>query len=147
MESLIIDRPSKRTLKQKYIDNSLKVIMFLGWLYLCVPAITFGVWYIAYTFFNQHLILLEGYKEYKTITSFWYLVIIANMLVLTFAWSKGNKFFSKKNDTVHSDTRLPIHETSSFYQLTEQDIIHYRKMKNMTVTHDGTGKITKVITQ
>ncbi len=117
MESLIIDRPSKRSLKQKYIDNSLKVVMLLGWLYLCLPAITFGVWYIAYTFFNQQLILLEGYKEYKTITSLWYLIIIANMLVLVFAWSKGKKFFAKKKSAKHPDTCVSLHDVSEFFHV------------------------------
>ena len=120
--------------------------MFLGWLYLALPAFTFGIWYIAYTFFNQHLILLEGYKEYKTITSYWYLVIIVNMLVLTFAWSKGNKYFSKKENAIHPDTCLPVHESSVFFHVSEQEVLHYRKMKKMTVFHDETGRIVQVTT-
>ncbi|GEM_PF-2707681 len=146
MKSLIIDRPSKRSLQQKYIDNSLKVIMLLGWLYLALPALTFGIWYIAYTFFNQHLILLEGYKEYKTITSYWYLIIIANMLVVTFAWSKGNKYFSKKEASVHADTCLPVRESSEFFHVAEEDILRYRKMKKMTVFYDEVGSIVRVAT-
>jgi len=146
MESLIIDRPSKRSLKQKYIDNSLKVVMLLGWLYLCLPAITFGVWYIAYTFFNQHLILLEGYKEYKTITSLWYLIIIVNMLVLVFSWSKGKKFFAKQKSAKHPDTCVSVHDISDFFQVSEPDILRFQKMKNMTVTHGETGHIIAVTT-
>lgn len=144
MESLIIDRPSRRTLKQKYIDNSLKVIMLLGWLYLCLPAITFGVWYIAYTFFNQHLILLEGYKEYKSITSLWYLIVIANMLVLILAWSKGKQLYSKNKQPEHEEIALSEQEISAYYQLPTQDILRFRKMKNMIVSFDDSGHIVDV---
>jgi poly-beta-1,6-N-acetyl-D-glucosamine biosynthesis protein PgaD len=146
MKSLIIDRPDKRSLQQKYIDNSLKTIMFLSWLYLALPALTFGIWYIAYTFFNQHLVLLEGYKEYKTITSYWYLLIIITMLVLIFAWSKGNKHFSKKDSTNQADTCLPIHESSKFFHLTEEDILRYRNMKKITIRYDDVGRIVQVTT-
>lgn len=144
MESLIIDRPSRRTLKQKYIDNSLKVIMLLGWLYLCLPAITFGVWYIAYTFFNQHLILLEGYKEYKSITSLWYLIVIANMLVLILAWSKGKQLYSKNKQPTHEEIPLSEQDVSAYYQLPTQDILRFRKMKNMIVSFDDSGRIVEV---
>ena len=143
MDSLIIDRPSRQSLAQKYVDNSLKVIMLLGWLYLCLPAITFGVWYIAYTFFNQHIILLEGYKEYKSITSVWYLVIIANMVVLVLAWSKGNQLFHKEESATHADVSLTDREINDYYGVPETDIHHLRSMKNVTVSFDANGAIVK----
>ena len=143
MKSLIIDRPCRMSLRQKYTDNILKIFMLLGWFYFVIPAITFGVWYLAYTFFDQHIYLLEGYKEYNTSTSFWYLVIIANMLVLILAWSKGMQFFSKKMGEDKSAT-LSIGEMSEYYQVKEENIACYRTMKNMVVSIAEQGKISLV---
>ncbi len=144
MESLIIDRPSKQSLQQKYVDNSLKVMLVLGWFYLFIPAITLVVWYIAYTFFNQHLLMLEGYKEYKTMTSVWYLLVIAAMLVLVLAWSQSMKLFHGKHDHNVTDTHLSVQESSDYYRVKEDDILEYRQMKHMTVSFDEEGYIVAV---
>ena len=144
MKSLIIDRPDKMSLRQKYADNVLKIFLMLGWLYLGIPALTLGAWYIAYTFFNQHLILLEGYKEYQTSTSIWYLAIIAFLLVLVLAWSHGSKFFFKDKKRAETDTRLSIEESGHYYQIAPEDIRRYRKMKTMTVSITEEGHIDGV---
>lgn len=144
MKSLIIDRPNKMSLRQKYADNMLKVFLVLAWLYLGIPAMTFMAWYIAYTFFDQHLLLLEGYKEYNTPTSFRYLAIIAAMLVLVLAWSKGNKIFAKNKRGFDTDTNLSIRESSQYYQVAEEDVVRYRSMKRMTVSITEEGKIDMI---
>ncbi len=143
MKSLIIDLPNRRTLGQKYGDNTLKVVMVLTWIYLCIPLITFAAWYVAYTFFDQHLLLLEGYKEYKTTTSLWYVGIIAAMLVFVLAWSKGNKMLSPEKEALQS-RGLSIAESSRYYQQDEAQVVQYRLLKNMTVNFDEQGKIIRV---
>lgn len=142
MESLIIDRPSRMSLKQKYADNVLKIFMFLSLLYLVLPVLTFGIWYLAYTFFNQHLYLLEGYKEYNTPTSFWFLMIIITMLVLILAWSKGMQLFSKRG--TDDSTILSLRESSEYFQVKEEDAADYRTMKTMVVSITEQGKISSV---
>lgn len=122
----------------------LKVFLVLAWLYLGIPAMTFMAWYIAYTFFDQHLLLLEGYKEYNTPTSFRYLAIIAAMLVLVLAWSKGNKIFAKNKRGFDTDTNLSIGESSQYYQVAEEDVVRYRSMKRMTVSITEEGKIDMI---
>jgi poly-beta-1,6-N-acetyl-D-glucosamine biosynthesis protein PgaD len=117
--------------------------MVLTWIYLCIPLITFAAWYVAYTFFDQHLLLLEGYKEYKTPTSLWYVGIIAAMLVFVLAWSKGNKMLASDKDAQQSRD-LSLAESSRYYQQDEDRVIQYRRYKNMTVSFDDQGKIVKV---
>lgn len=143
MKSLIINLPNRRTLGQKYGDNTLKVFMVLVWIYLCIPLITFAAWYVAYTFFDQHLLLLEGYKEYKTPTSLWYVGIIAAMLVFVLAWSKGNKMLSSGKDA-QQNRGLSLAESSRYYQQDKDQVIQYRLFKNMTVFFDEQGKIVTV---
>lgn len=144
MKSLIIDRPDRMSLRQKYADNLMKVFLVLGWLYLGIPALTFAAWYIAYTFFNQHLLLLEGYKEYNTQASFCYIAIVVAMLVLLLVWSKGNQFFAKTIREDDTDTQLSIKESCHYYQLAEEDVVRYRTMKSMIVTINEQGQIDGV---
>ncbi|MCP3850672.1 MAG: poly-beta-1,6-N-acetyl-D-glucosamine biosynthesis protein PgaD [Gammaproteobacteria bacterium] len=144
MKSLIINRPDLMTMKQKYANNILKLIFVLVWLYFLIPVFTFIAWYLAFVFFEQHLLLLEGYKEYKTMTSVWYLIIIASFSLMFMLWSIGNLYFSKKKLKNLSDSGLSIKDSCEYYKVPVSQVMHHRKNKNITVHFDDNGLIKDI---
>lgn len=144
MKSLIIDRPEKRSLQQRYGDNGLKIFLAFVSFYIWVPAITSGAWYIAYTFYNQQILLLEGYKEYHTSTSLWYIAIIVTMMVLVMAWSKGNKSMAAGRKRKYTGEPLTLQESSLCYGVGVENLTGYRTMKNMIVSFDKEDRIAMV---
>ena len=145
MKSIIIERPDKRSLQQKLTDNTLKVFLILAGFYLLTPLITFLAWYIAYTFFDQHLILLEGYKEYKTPTSFWYIAIILSFIPAILLWSKINFYFYNKKKHPHKSLMKKTIPHDHIKKISAKQIEHYKQKKRLMVYFTENGQIRKIV--
>jgi poly-beta-1,6-N-acetyl-D-glucosamine biosynthesis protein PgaD len=144
MKSLIIDRPDHLSLKQRYANNIIRFIAALGWFYLGIPLMTLFNWFLAYTFFNQNLILLEGYKEYQTETSWNYLLIIAGMFISIVLWANFNRFLDYERNKKSQLKAVTTEAMSAYYQVNEEKVGEYRKLKNMTVYFSDDAQINSV---
>ncbi len=144
MKSLIIEKPGVLNLRQRYIDNTLKFLIAVTWFYLMIPVLTLVNWLFAYAFFNQNLILLEGYKEYQTETSRIYLLIILGMFVFMMLWSKFNRLLDYERDQKQFITPVSTQQLASDFQLPVDDIKAWRKVKRMKVHYDDNGRISAV---
>ncbi|WP_198263369.1 poly-beta-1,6-N-acetyl-D-glucosamine biosynthesis protein PgaD [sulfur-oxidizing endosymbiont of Gigantopelta aegis] len=141
---LIINRPDLMSMRQKYANNTLKLLFVLSGIYLIVPIITFIIWYLAFVFFQQHILLLEGYKEYKTMTSVWYLIIIAAFSLMFILWSLGNLYFKRRKSKSIHNTDLSIEASSDYYQVPLESVKQFRKQKVMQVSFDDKGNINHI---
>lgn len=144
MKSLIIDKPELLSLRQKHANNLLKVLLVLTWFYLFIPVLTLINWFFAYRFFEQNIILLEGYKEYETTTSVIYLSVISLMIVTIILWVNFNKKYAHKFTKKKLQQTVSTNELSDYFRLDKKNIEEYQQYKNMNVHFDQTGNIIHV---
>lgn len=144
MKSLIIDRPDRLSLHQKYANNIFRVFLALAWFYLFIPLLTFINWFFAYLFFEQNLILLEGYKEYETTTALIYLSVIIMMFVFIIFWANFNRLFDKESEAKKALSPVSTQEMSDYFNLDDVKVREYREYKSMKVHFDSHGNIIDV---
>jgi poly-beta-1,6-N-acetyl-D-glucosamine biosynthesis protein PgaD len=144
MKSLIIDRPEQLNLRQKYAHNIFRFLFALTWFYFLVPVLTLINWFLAYTFFEQNFILLEGYKEYQSSTTVTYLMVIAAMLLWIMLWVNFNKILSEKGVEKAHLTPVSITQMSDYFKVEQNKVDEYQKCKNMEVHFDQDGNITEM---
>lgn len=144
VKKLIIDTPDRLSLRQRYANNIFRIFLALTWFYLFIPLLTLINWFFAFIFFEQNLILLEGYKEYQTTTSVIYLSTIALMLAFIIFWAKFNRLFDKESEEKKTLKPVSMQEMSDYFELKTEEVEIYREYKSMKVHFDSQGKITDV---
>lgn len=144
MKSLIIDSPKQLNLRQKYAHNIFRFLLALTWFYCLVPVLTFINWFLAYTFFEQNFILLEGYKEYQSSTTLAYLTVIAAMSIWIIVWANFKKILDEKDVGKEHLTPVSIAKMSGYFKVKQNIVDEYQKCKNMEVHFDQDGNITNL---
>lgn len=144
MKSLIIDSPKQLNLRQKYAHSLVKFLLVMTWYYFLTPVLTIINWFLAYTFFEQNFILLEGYKEYQSPTTLTYLTVIAAMFIWILLWVNFNKIFDKKGEAKAHLALVSIAEISGYFKVEQNIVDEYQKCKNMEVHFDQDGNITDI---
>jgi poly-beta-1,6-N-acetyl-D-glucosamine biosynthesis protein PgaD len=144
MKSLIIDSPKQLNLRQKYAHNIFRFLLALTWFYCLVPVLTFINWFLAYTFFEQNFILLEGYKEYQSSTTLAYLTVIAAMIIWIILWVNLKKVLDVKGVGKEHLAPVSIAEISGYFKIEQNKVAEYQKCKNMEVHFDQDGNITEL---
>jgi biofilm PGA synthesis protein PgaD len=142
MKSLIIDRVDQLNLRQKYAHNIFRFLLALTWFYFLTPVLTFINWFLAYTFFEQNFILLEGYKEYQSSTTLTYLTVIAAMFAWIILWANFNKIFNEKDVGKAHLTSVSITQMSDYFKVEQNKVDEFQNCKNMEVHFDQNGNIT-----
>jgi poly-beta-1,6-N-acetyl-D-glucosamine N-deacetylase PgaB len=82
-----------------------------------------------------------GVKEYKTMTSVWYLLIIGAFILMFTLWSIGNLYFSRKKNKALLNKSLSIEDSSDYYKLPIALVSNFRKKKSITVHFKDNGDI------
>ncbi len=141
MPPLIINRPDLLSLRRHYADNLLKLGVVLTWLYLLMPLLTLFNWYLAYTFFNQHLILLGGYQEYKTATSVIYLLVIGALLMLVLLWAGFGPRLDRKLAVQKQGAPVSLEQMSAHFALDREQVEAFRGKKNLVAHFDQQGQL------
>lgn len=144
MKSLIIDSPKQLNLRQKYAHNFVKFLLVMTWYYFLTPVLTIINWFLAYTFFEQNFILLEGYKEYQSSTTLIYLTVIAAMLLWIILWVNFNKILNEKGVGKSHLSPVSVTEVSHYFKVELNTVVEYQKCKNTEVHFDQDGNITDI---
>jgi len=62
--NFIIDTPKLQTLQLKYTSTLLTLVFWIVWFYLWVPLITLAGWWFQIRFFQQEMIMTDGFDAF-----------------------------------------------------------------------------------
>lgn len=136
----IIDTPKLQTLQLKYTSTLLTLAFWVLWFYLWVPLITLAGWWFQIRFFQQEMIMVDGFDAF--------LEVLPTFIGVTFALTGTLGFWALYNYKRFKgiDRRKPLppvvkDDLIELLPITENDLNTIQSNKISTVRISEKGEI------
>lgn len=137
---LIINAPSRQSLRQRYYYATLTFIFWMIWIFLWTPAITLLGWIFGMDLVYIQMVQLEGYKS--VISDFGlFLICVLGIGSILGAWATYNFLRFKGVERRASLVTIDNQQLSSFFRIDLKNLDEQQHAKVITVSFDKFGNI------
>ncbi len=140
MKSLIIERPEKQSVAQRFGFGLLTIAFWGLFAYFIRPVLTMGAWVVGLWRFQDIMIESHGIEHLGRLILFYGVVIFCMALVLI-AWSFYNLFrYGRNEKRINQPPPVTEEMLGEFFKVDPEKIKAWQQMKNITLgfKNDGT---------
>ncbi|MEM7252109.1 MAG: poly-beta-1,6-N-acetyl-D-glucosamine biosynthesis protein PgaD [Pseudomonadota bacterium] len=141
---LVIDRPDRQSLGQRYGHLALTVMFWAIWLYLWLPLITLVMWGLGIHRFYDRMVFLEGYRVFLENIVLYQSVIVA-IGVIYIGWALWNNLRFKDIERRKATPLIDDHEMTDFFAISQHDLVALRSASSATIVHNRNGAISRIV--
>ena len=141
---LIIDKPEKVKLHQKFTALGITLFFWFCLVWLWQPLISLLAWAFNIKLFYDHMIVLGGYRS-VLVVAFFYTVTIVTLGGGLILWGRINQHRFRGKSKRSGGKPLTIENLSEHYEVSSEDIKKWREVKQMVVETNDRGFVSNII--
>ena len=143
LDDLIIDEPHNISLIGRLVRLLITLFFWVCMFYLWQPLISLVAWSFEIKLFYEHIIILGGFASFRE-SMLIYLAVIVFLGGSLILWAKTNQWRFRGKERRTALTRVSATEIARFYNVPEDSISDWQKIKNCTVYFDENNQIKSV---
>lgn len=142
---MLIENPNAQ---YKLVSHAWSVITLMFWflyIYLWLPLISLGAWWLGYSFFEQNMITIGGLVGFEKLIGLYLgvIIVLGSCLVL---WAKLQQFrFQGKDKRKRNNVKNVSNQDLATYFNVPKTLIEQMQLSKIVTVHFGhEGNITKL---
>lgn len=140
---MIIDRPDLQSKAERLGWGSITLAFWGLYVYLWLPLLTLGAWWVGVKLFNYHMIELKGYTSLIHLLGSYSAIILVISVVLI-GWAEINRMRFKNQMRRMDSSEVSIDEVAEKYNIDADKLADLRQKKYMTVYFSDKGDISDI---
>lgn len=140
---LIIEKPELQSMTHRYGWKSVTFAFWMIYVYLWIPLITLGIWWVGVKVFHRNMITLDGYEGLLDTLGL-YITVILIISTILIGWAEFNRMRFKNKVRRLDNNELSIREVAEKYNLAVPHLTLLRQKKSINVNFSDKGGISEI---